>query len=344
MRPALQLLAVAGCQLDQAFLPSFELLDLLDSSAVRRTEAEHRLSWLTNTIRELPQNSLWQLHRVGVLRRTYAASMWLFGRPGTRAHGAIGRPLGVIPDFDPARRNSRRGGRWRIRGGLAASTICRGCGRRPLVKTFPTVCREPGAPDRSKRSQPFAVGAPARPPVLPSFDVAPGAPARPPAWPGAAVVPELAAPLDAAPPAPPAPPPCVRAGCDAHVMRATSNMESFFVAMIRSLRLERTTHLGSIRFPTLAGVPRPRLSAHSSPPGPRRPTGSPSLIQNRPFFPTHPGAETVLRWVNLLPAHVDVAAEGAAMNGIVDPVENDPSGQMASPDASVSRNSPPAAP
>jgi hypothetical protein len=29
VRPALQLLAVAGCQLDQAFLPSFELLDLL---------------------------------------------------------------------------------------------------------------------------------------------------------------------------------------------------------------------------------------------------------------------------------------------------------------------------
>jgi hypothetical protein len=107
---------------------------------------------------------------------------------------------------------------------------------------------EPGAPDRSKRSQPFAVGAPARPPVLPSFDVAPGAPARPPAWPGAAVVPELAAPLDAAPPAPPAPPPCVRAGCDAHVMRATSNMESFFVGIIRSLPPENNPPR-SIRFP-----------------------------------------------------------------------------------------------
>ena len=151
------------------------------------------------------------------------------GEPGPEPTEPIGRPVGVVPT--PTRPDEPP--RAAADGALSASV--------PRLSVEPA-----GGTGRSKRSQPFDVapGAPARPPALPSFDVAPGAPARPPAWPGAAAVPELAAPLDAAPPAPPAPPPCVRAGCDAHVMRATSNKESFFVAMIRSLRLERTIQLG----------------------------------------------------------------------------------------------------
>ena len=69
----------------------------------------------------------------------YGASIWLFGRAGTRAHGADRSPSRSRTDSDAARRNSPRSCRWRIRRGLGASIICRGCGRRRLVKTFPTV-------------------------------------------------------------------------------------------------------------------------------------------------------------------------------------------------------------
>ena len=156
------------------------------------------------------------------------------GEPGPEPTEPIGRPVGVVPTPTPLGETPR----------AAADGAF-------LEVSVPRLSVEAaGGTGWSKRSQPFDVapGAPvlpaSRPPALPSFDVAPGAPARAPAWPDEAAVPELAAPLDAPPPAPPAPPPCVRAGCDAHVMRATSIKESFVVAMIRSLRRERTIHLG----------------------------------------------------------------------------------------------------
>ena len=157
------------------------------------------------------------------------------GEPRPEPTEPIGRPVGVVPT--PTRPDEPP--RAAADGAFSASV--------PRLSVEPA-----GGTGRSKRSQPFdaAPGTPARPPALPSFDLAAGVPARspalpePPALPEEAAVPELAAPLDAPPPAPPAPPPCVRAGCDAHVMRATSNKESFFVAMIRSLRLERTIQLG----------------------------------------------------------------------------------------------------
>ena len=192
------------------------------------------------------------------------------GEPGPEPTEPIGRPVGVVPTPTPLGETPR----------AAADGAF-------LEVSVPRLSVEAaGGTGWSKRSQPFDVapGAPARPPALPSFDVALGAPARPPAWPDGAAVPELAAPLDAAPPAPPAPPPCVRAGCDAHVMRATSNKESFVVAMIRSLRLERTIHLGRYGSLTLAGVPRPRLWAHSSPPA--REAGRRTFSHSKPhIFP-----------------------------------------------------------
>ena len=123
--------------------------------------------------------------------------MWLFGRAGTRAHGADGSPVRSRTDA-AVRRNSRRSCRWRIFRGLGASIICRRCGRHRLLA---------GCCAWRSYLTTRAAGPRAR------------------------------CPLDAPPL--PAPPPCVRAGCDAHVRRATSNKESFFVAMIHSLRLGR---------------------------------------------------------------------------------------------------------
>ena len=102
-------------------------------------------------------------------------------------------------------------------------------------------------------------------------------------------------------------------------------MESFVVAMIRSLRLERTTHLGSIRFPDFGGGAAPAPVGSFIAPGPEE-ADRLTFSHSKPPIPPHPswGSDGVALGATFCPAHVDVAAEGAAMNGIVDPVENDP--------------------